>query len=281
MILFPHAKINLGLDITGKLPSGYHTLETVMVHTDWEDVLELTPAPETTLICTGCAVDCPPEKNLVMKAFRLMEAETGGVPPTRIQLHKNIPDGAGLGGGSADAAFTLMGLNRLYNLGFPRERLAEMAAQLGSDCPFFIYECPMLCTGTGTELQPIELPQELFDDYALVIVRPPFGVSTKEAYAGVRPYEGSRPRLTERISQPPVQWQGSLGNDFEAPVISAKPRIGEIRARLLELGAVYAQMSGSGSAVFGIFPAMDPAILSDLVKREFADCTVHAGKLLK
>lgn len=278
MILFPHAKINLGLDITGKLPNGYHTLETVMVHTDWEDLLELTPAQETRLVCTGRAVDCPLEKNLVMKAFRLMEAETGGLPPTLIHLHKNIPDGAGLGGGSADAAFTLSGLNELYNLGLPKDKLAEMASQLGSDCPFFIYVTPMLCLGTGTDLQPIELPEGLFEEHTLAIIKPPFGISTKEAYAGVRPYQGKRKPLMVRLKFAIEKWQSTLGNDFERSVIIARPRIGEIKARLLALGAVYAQMSGSGSAIFALFPKTDSAILADLLSKEFADCSVHVGK---
>ncbi len=278
MILFPHAKINLGLDITGKLPNGFHTLETVMVHTDWEDLLELTPAEETTLVCTGRKVDCPAEKNLVMKAYRLMEAETGGLPPTRIHLHKSIPDGAGLGGGSADAAYTLLGLNELYNLGYPREKLAAMAAMLGSDCPFFIYSEPMVCTGTGTDLRPYELPAGLLEEHTPAIVKPPFGVSTKEAYAGVRPFEGRRKPLSERLRGPVSHWQQTVGNDFERPVIIAHPRIGEIKARLMALGAVYAQMSGSGSALFALMPKCDPAILADLLRREFPDCDVHVGR---
>lgn len=278
MILFPHAKINLGLDITGKLPNGYHTLETVMVHTDWEDVLELTPAAETSLVCTGRTVDCPPEKNLVMKAFRLMETECGGLPPTRIHLHKNIPDGAGLGGGSADAAYTLRGLNELYNLGLPQERLAEAAGKLGSDCPFFIYDCAMLCSGTGMDMRTIELPPMLSSGLVLAIVKPPFGVSTAEAYAGVTPYKGHRKPLTERIELPIDRWQHAIGNDFENSVIAAKPRIGEIKARLLGLGAVYSQMSGSGSAVFAYFPKTDHVILADLLRKEFADCAVHVGR---
>ncbi|MDE6145145.1 MAG: 4-(cytidine 5'-diphospho)-2-C-methyl-D-erythritol kinase [Muribaculaceae bacterium] len=278
MILFPHAKINLGLDITGKRPDGYHTLETVMIPTDWEDLLELTQAEEIRLVCTGRKVDCPPEKNLVMKAFRLMESETGGLPPTLIHLHKNIPDGAGLGGGSADAAFTLRGLNDLYCLGIPTERLAALAGMLGSDCPFFIYDRPMLCTGTGTELQPFELQSGILENHTLAIIKPPFGISTKDAYAGVRPYTGHRKPLTERLALPLDRWQSALGNDFERPVIIARPQIGEIKARLSVLGAVYAQMSGSGSAVFGLFPKTDSDILSDLLVKEFPECAVHVSR---
>lgn len=277
MLLFPHAKINLGLDIIGKLPNGYHTLETVMIHTDWEDLLELTEAEQTQLVCTGRHVDCPPEKNLVMKAYRLLSDELGGLPPTRIHLHKNIPDGAGLGGGSADAAYCLRGLNDLYHLGLPKDRLAELAAKLGADCPFFIYDEPMLCTGIGTTLSSIRLPEE-FRDYTLAIIKPPFGVSTAEAYAGVRPYEGNRPALAQRIQTPIDHWQQTLGNDFERPVIFAHPRIGEIKADLIEMGATYAAMSGSGSALFALFRGVDPIILSDLLAKRFADCTPHVCK---
>lgn len=275
MIIFPHAKINLGLDITGKLPNGYHTLETVMIHTDWEDLLELTPAIETELVCTGKKVDCPPEKNLVMKAYRLLSDETGGLPPTRLHLHKNIPDGAGLGGGSADAAYTLRGLNSLYNLGLPDKRLAELAGRLGSDCPFFIYDEPMLCTGTGTTLEPISLPEEIMGNHTLAIVKPPFGVSTAEAYAGVRPHDGKRKPLAQRLQRPLDHWNGTVVNDFERPVIFAHPEIGAIKARLIEMGAVYSAMSGSGSAVFAFFPKTDSAILADLLDKEFPECSRH------
>lgn len=275
MILFPHAKINIGLDIIGRLPNGFHTLETLMVHTDWEDVLELTPAADTELVCTGLPINCPPEKNLVMKAFRLMEAETGGLPPTRLHLHKNVPDGAGLGAGSADAAYTLLGLNELYNLGFPREKLAEGAAQLGSDCPFFIYDCPMLCSGTGTVLTPVPDLAGVMEKYRVVIVRPPFGVSTKEAYSGVRPYEGNRPALIERVKAPVGQWQDSVGNDFELSVIKAHPEVAEIKRTLRALGAEYVQMSGSGSAVFGLFP---DEVYSDILSERLPGCFIHVGK---
>lgn len=274
MILFPHAKVNLGLDITGKLPNGFHTLETVMIHTDWEDLLELTEAEKTELVCTGRRIDSPPEKNLVMKAYRLLSDELGGLPPTRIHLHKNIPDGAGLGGGSADAAYCLRGLNDLYNLGLPKDKLAVLAGKLGADCPFFIYDEPMLCTGIGTTLRSIKLPDEI-RDYTLAIVKPPFSVSTAEAYAGVRPYEGNRPHLEQRIQTPVEHWQQTLGNDFERPVIFAHPRIGEIKADLLALGASYASMSGSGSALFGLFKGVDPVILDDLLTKRFTDCSIH------
>ncbi len=278
MILFPHAKINIGLDILARRPDGYHILDTVMLHTDWEDLLELTPdADRTELVCTGNPVGCPPEKNLVTKAFNLLADTVGGLPPTRIHLHKNIPDGAGLGGGSADAAYTLLGLNRLYNLGLSREALADIAASLGADCPFFIYDEPMLCTGTGTDLRPVKLPDEELRKMTVAIVKPPFSVSTAEAYSGVKIRIPQIP-LKERVSKSVTAWQEAVVNAFEESVVPLHPEIGEIKARLLELGAVFASMSGSGSAVFGIFPHVDHVILSDMLSSSFPDCRVHVER---
>lgn len=278
MILFPHAKINIGLDILGKRPDGYHLLDTVMIHTDWEDLLELTQAEDhTELIVTGNAVNCPPQKNIVMRAYNLLADTLGGLPPTRIHLHKNIPDGAGLGGGSADAAYTIRGLNELYNLGLDNDKMADIAARLGADCPFFIYDSPMLCTGTGTDLRPVELPLEELNEMTLAIIKPPFGVSTSEAYSGVK-VEIPATTLKERVAAAVDSWQGTVTNAFEESVIPLHPEIGEIKARLLEMGAVYASMSGSGSAVYGIFPHVDSAILADLLSGAFADCQVHVQR---
>lgn len=278
MLLFPHAKINIGLDIVGRLANGYHLLETVMIPTDWEDMLELTPAagPETLLTVTGRAVDCPPEKNLVMKAYNSLAAMVGGLPPTDIHLHKIIPDGAGLGGGSADAAFTIRGLNKLYNLGLPNEILADVAAKVGADCPFFIYDRPMLCTGIGTEMTAVELPREL-DAFTLAIVKPPVGVSTAEAYRGVTVGRPEVP-LACRVARSVEDWQGSVCNAFEATVIPICPEIGTIKERMLSLGAVYASMSGSGSAVYGFYPKVDSEVMTDLLRQSFPDCDVHVCK---
>ena len=163
MIAFPNAKINIGLDILRRRPDGYHDLCTVMMPVAWCDILEIVPAApgaDDTLTVTGRRVDCPPEKNLVMRAVRALRA-VASFPPVEVHLHKVIPDGAGLGGGSADAAFTLTLLRSLFSLDIDDAHLAAVAASLGADCPFFIYNCPMLCTGTGIELAPfaLELPQ--------------------------------------------------------------------------------------------------------------------------
>jgi 4-diphosphocytidyl-2-C-methyl-D-erythritol kinase len=273
MILFPNAKINLGLDILRRRPDGYHDICTLMVPTTWQDVLELTPAAETELVTTGRTVACPPEKNLVMKAFRAMEAHLGrSLPGTRIQLHKIIPDGAGLGGGSADAAFTLLGLNELWQLGLTTAELERIAAGIGADCPFFIANTPKLCTGTGTTLEPISAPD--LSRYRVAIVKPPFGISTAEAYAAVHPHEPAEP-LRSRLQLPVEQWQGVVVNDFEDSVVPNHPEIQQIKLQLRAMGAVYSAMSGSGSAVFGIFPA-STANLADRLAEQFPLCLCHA-----
>lgn len=268
MILFPNAKINVGLDILRKRPDGYHDIATVMVPTAWRDILELVPArgSESTLTVTGRGVDCPTEKNLVMKAYRLMERALG-IPPTDIFLHKVIPDGAGLGGGSADAAFTLTGLNSLYELGLTTEQLTDMASRLGADCPFFIHNRPMLCTGTGTEMRDMNLN---LSGYTLAIVKPGRGVSTAEAYAGVTPHE-PEVTLEERLTLPVSQWNRNIVNDFEASVCAKVPEIMAIKLGLQAMGADYAAMSGSGSAVYGLFAG---DILADSLHARFPECDI-------
>lgn len=263
MILFPNAKINIGLDIIRRRPDGYHNISTVMYPTGWKDILEITSSQssETTLTVTGRKVDCPPEKNLVMKAYRRMVAEVS-LPPVNIYLHKIIPDGAGLGGGSADAAFTLIGLNRLFDLGFDDKQLASMAGSIGADCAFFIYNRPMLCEGTGTTMRPIDLD---LDSYKIIIVKPPVNIPTAQAYSGCTPREPETP-LPYRLTLPIDQWGKCIHNDFEAGITAAHPEIGEIKQRLLDLGAVYSAMSGSGSAVFGLF---NHDILAETIRVEF------------
>lgn len=251
MLKFPDAKINLGLNIISKRPDGYHNLETVMIHVPSHDILEIVESTDgkDSLHCSGRPVGCPMEKNLVYKALLKMR-ERYAVPPVAIYLDKQTPDGAGLGGGSADAAYTLRLLNELFSLGATREEMAAMAASIGADCPFFIYDTPMLCTGTGTDLSPIDLT--LPDGMWIVIVKPDVSVPTKEAYAGVTPRQPDAP-LSEVLKLPVEQWQEYLKNDFEESVFKRYPVVADIKRRLIEAGALYASMSGSGSAVFGLF----------------------------
>lgn len=274
MILFPNAKINLGLDILRKRPDGYHDVETVMYPIPWTDVLELTPSGsgETSLTCSGRGVACEPEKNLVMKAYRALERRMGRLPGVDIHLRKVIPDGAGLGGGSADAAFTLRGLNELFDLGLTQEELAGIGATLGADVPFFIYNRPMLCTGTGTEMRPYEVS---LGGMWILVAKPEVSVPTAAAYSKVTPAV-PEVRIAETLQQPIGEWHGVLKNDFEASVFPAYPAVEEVKARMASLGPVYGSMSGSGSAVFGVF---DRDILAEDVAELFPNCQLFSGRL--
>lgn len=278
MVTFPNCKINLGLDILRKRPDGYHDLRSVFVPVAWHDVLEAVPLPEgseSRLTVTGNPCDCPAEKNLVMKALRALEARVGRQLPTDIHLHKVIPDGAGLGGGSSDAASMLMLVNDLYALGLSNDELAQVAATVGADCPFFIYNRPMLATDTGTTLTPIEVPG--LDGCDIVVVKPRGSVSTARAYAGVTPAETTAPTAGD---VEPGQWAHILRNDFEPSVTAQVPEIAEVRQRLEELKPLYVQMSGSGSAVFAIFNNGD-APDEELLKTMFPGLATFSGTINK
>lgn len=273
MVTFPNAKINLGLDILRRREDGYHDIETVMVPVPWRDVLEIVPAKgeTTTLTVTGRHVECPPEKNLVMKAYRTLEREVS-LPPVDIYLRKIIPDGAGLGGGSADAAFTLRMLNDLFALGYSDAELAGMAATIGADCPFFIYNRPMLCTGTGTDMQPVDVDLAGMD---ILIAKPDVSVPTAAAYSKTRPMV---PEVAVRdiVAEDVSAWRGRLKNDFEASVFPSYPAIAALKERIEALGPVYTAMSGSGASVFGLFRG---DILSPSVRELFADCDTLVATL--
>lgn len=278
MIVFPNAKINLGLNIVSRRSDGYHDLDMVMMPVGWCDILEIVPAASgsTTLSTSGNKVDCPPEKNLVFKAWsRLNEVVDGDLPPVDIYLHKVIPDGAGLGGGSADAAFTLVALNSLFELGLSRKKLCEVAATLGADCPFFIHNRPMLCRGTGTDMTPIDVN---FGQVSHIVIAKPQGVSvsTAEAYSGVTPSvpEMTTDRVVATLS--PYQWSGLLVNGFEKHIFAAKPAIAALKQKMTEAGAVYASMSGSGSAVYGLF---DDAKMAEEAAAGISGCDIYVGNI--
>jgi 4-diphosphocytidyl-2-C-methyl-D-erythritol kinase len=254
MLSFPNAKINLGLNVIAKRPDGYHNLETVMLPIPSYDVLEIVESPtgKDTLRCTGRGVDCPMEKNLVYKAVMGMRKQFE-IPPVAIYLDKQTPDGAGLGGGSADAAFTLKLLNDLFKVGATDEQLAAIAAEIGADCPFFIYNTPTYCTGTGTELAPLSPTQfSLPEGLWIAIVKPKVSVPTRDAYAGLTPKAPEQP-LLDLLQLPIEQWQGRVLNDFEPTVLAKYPEIARVKQQLQSCGAVYTSMSGSGSAVFCFF----------------------------
>lgn len=264
MITFPNAKINLGLNIVERRPDGYHNLETVFYPImGLTDVLEIVPATTTRLHCYGRTVDCPEEKNLVMKACRLMQREAG-VPEVDMHLYKHIPDGAGLGGGSSDAAHAMLMLNQMFGLGIGREQLAQMAATLGADCPFFIYNKPVMATGIGDVFSPASVG---LGGYTLLLVKPEVSVPTAVAYSRVSP-QPSQSRLTQQLSLPVEQWQAAgVRNQFEPSVFAAYPQLAAIKSELARSGALYASMSGSGSSIFGIF---DNANLAEAAARNFA-----------
>lgn len=251
MITFPNCKINLGLWVTQRRPDGYHNIQTVMMPVPWCDILEIVPGdgPETKLKITGIPINSPPENNLCYKAWSLM-ADKYSIPPVSIHLHKVIPSGAGLGGGSSDASFTLRMLNTLYSLHLDNEILRSLAVQLGMDCSFFIENVPALSTGRGEFLKPVPLN---LDGYYIVIVKPPVHVSTAAAFLGTKPL--FRENSIDEITNLPVQeWKRELHNDFENTVFDLYPEIQDIKNIMYRQKAVYSAMSGSGSAVFGLFP---------------------------
>lgn len=268
MILFPNAKINLGLYITEKRPDGYHNLLTAFYPVGWRDILEIVPARgvETTLTVSGRGVDCPPEENLVMRAYRAL-AEKVPLPPVDIYLRKVIPDGAGLGGGSADASFAIMGLNSLFGLGLTSEEMADVAVGIGADCPFFVYNRPMIATGIGDVLSPVEV---CLADMPILIVKPRVHVPTRNAYSGVVPRVPDVD-LRSILASPVDTWQGRFINQFEETVFPAHPAIAALKEELLAMGASYVSMSGSGASVFGIFPGYDSVKLSLAAAERFAD----------
>jgi len=250
MITFPNAKLNLGLNILRKREDGYHDLESLFIPFEGlRDVLEIVPSGEVEMHLYGIGLEGNLMDNLCIKAWNLMH-EMHGIPPVAIHLWKGIPSGAGLGGGSADAAFTLAMLNEMFQLRLQTAELAEMAASLGSDCPFFIYNRPMIASGRGEILKPFRGLD--LSGYRFEVVKPDVFVSTREAYAGVHPHLPATP--LEKVLQSPVeQWKEGLVNDFEESIFPAHPEIAETKRAFYERGAVYAAMSGSGSAVFGMF----------------------------
>lgn len=257
MVLFPNAKINFGLEILSLLPNGYHEIETLMVPIGWCDILEIVPSKTdaTTLHLSGREVKCDPNNNLVVKAYNAFSAKHP-IPPVDIYLRKIIPDGAGLGGGSSDAASTLVALNRLFGIGLSDEALCAIASEIGADCPFFIYNRPMIARGTGTDLSPF--PPLGFDG-SIVVAKPSDSVSTAAAYREVKVHRPSR-SLSERLNScfSPDSDCGIIDvtlitNAFEPGVSRQVPDVSAIKRRLIDHGAVYSSMSGSGSAVYGLF----------------------------
>ena len=255
MITFPNAKINLGLNIVEKRPDGYHNLETIFYPINLQDALEVTRREnndkEYTLHISGSPLEGEPEDNLVVKAYKLLKKDYPGLLPVDIHMYKHIPAGAGLGGGSSDAACMIKLLNDKFSLGLSTERMEEYAVKLGADCAFFIRNKPVYATGIGNLFEPVELSLK---GYHIILIKPDIFVSTRDAFAEIKPV---RPAvsLKEIVKQPMETWKHSMKNDFEDSVFKKFPEIAAIKDELYDLGAVYAAMSGSGSSVYGIFKA--------------------------
>ena len=247
MLVFPNAKINLGLFITEKRTDGFHNLESLFLPIPLCDILEVTVTTEdTSLVCTGESSDIPTEKNIVYKAWRLLQ-EACGIGPVKIHLHKIIPSGAGMGGGSSDGTFMLKALNELFNLNLSIDRLEELSAQLGSDCPFFVQNKAALISGRGEVVNPVDF--SLGGKY-LELVNPSIHISTAQAFQGIQPQPSNFDWKKLIESQ---ELNKTLSNDFEPQVFKLFPEIQIIKERLLNAGAYYASMSGTGSTVYGIF----------------------------
>ena len=257
--MFPNAKINIGLHVVSRRPDGYHNLETVFYPVPLSDALEMAETGKEGIGFSGLKVDGSPDDNLVLKAYRLLKNEFG-LPPVQFHLHKAIPTGAGLGGGSSDAAFTLKMLNEYFDLQLPPEKLREYAVMIGADCAFFIDNKPAFATGIGNILTPVELD---LSAYKIMILKPDVAVSTADAYRNIVPAEAgaSLPRL---LQLHPQSWKNQVVNDFEKSIFPRFPVIQQWKEKLYDLGAIYASMSGSGSAVYGIFTEL-PADFADKI----------------
>ncbi|MEB2780152.1 4-(cytidine 5'-diphospho)-2-C-methyl-D-erythritol kinase [Algoriphagus sp. C2-6-M1] len=256
MISFPNAKINLGLHITAKRKDGYHDIVSCMIPIPLTDALEIIIDPKkTNFAISGVQVPGDPKDNLILKAYQLLKKDFPNLPHVSIHLNKNIPIGAGLGGGSSNAAFALKLMNNLFDLILDDFFLEEYAAQLGSDCAFFVENTPKIAKGRGELLEPVELDLK---GTHLVLINPRIHIGTKEAYAGVTP---ALPKVKlEEVLADRNRWKDELVNDFEPSIFKNHPEIAAIKEKLYENGAYYAAMSGSGSSVFGLFEKKPPVI---------------------
>lgn len=279
MINFPCAKINLGLNVTSRREDGYHNLETVFYPIPLTDALEIKlmsdkfPSEQACdLKVTGNVVDCNDSDNLVVKAYNLLAADFT-IPRIHAHLYKQIPSQAGLGGGSSDAAYMIRLLDERFRLNIGNAEMERYAAKLGADCAFFISAEPSFATGIGNILEPAEGVQEALDGCYIAIVKPNVMVSTREAYANIKPQQPQK-SCKIIVRQPIETWKNELTNDFEKSVFALYPELSDIKSKLYSMGAVYAQMSGSGSALFGIFKSKPVGI-----QEVFNNCTTFTLQL--
>lgn len=259
IVVYPPAKINLGLNVIEKRSDGFHNIETLFVPTTLKDIIEIVESDSFSIVRYGTSyplADNDDRNDICYKAYKLLQSEYN-LPPVTIYLYKNIPSGGGLGGGSSDAASVLKALNKLFNLNISTEELEHYALQLGSDCPFFIHKTPMLAKGRGELLSTFTNPniEELVKDdgkYYIRLFTNDFHISTAQAYSRVIPHKKDL-LLTEALSKDITEWKNYVINDFEASVFSQLPQLKEIKEDIYAQGAIYASMSGSGSTMYGIF----------------------------
>jgi 4-diphosphocytidyl-2-C-methyl-D-erythritol kinase len=274
MIVFPNAKINIGLNIIEKRPDGFHNIQCVFYPVGLCDAVEIIENKEgpDAVVFTSSGIAIPGEvaENLCVKAYHLI-ARDYPLPKIHIHLHKHIPIGAGLGGGSSDAAFFIKALNEKFELGLAWGEMHHYAKQLGSDCSFFISNRPSYAEGKGDELESVLLD---LSAYYIVLVYPPIHVNTKQAYSGVKPKAAARSLENDIVELPLKEWKDHVHNDFEESVFIQFPEIKKLKEKMYSKGAVYASMSGSGSAVYGIFET------ETTLKNEFEGCFVWEGKLI-
>ena len=255
MLVFPNAKLNLGLYVTERRPDGFHSIESVFLPLPWTDVLEILPAPagqpKTSITLTGCPIPGAPATNLCVRAYELLQADFPQLPPAQLYLHKIVPIGAGLGGGSADAAFALKATNNLFGLSLSAEALENYARRLGSDCAFFIRNKPVLAVEKGDVFEEIDLN---LTGTGCMVIYPNLHISTAEAYARITPQQPAHP-LRAALAQPMAMWRETVSNDFETALTPTHPVLAKIKQQFYAAGATYASLSGSGSAVYGLWPA--------------------------
>lgn len=252
MVLFPNCKINIGLHVLRKRADGYRDIETLFYPLAFHDGLEIISVQgdqSTQFTSSGFEIPGDANENSCLKAYHLLKKDYPSLPSVRIHLHKVIPIGAGLGGGSADASYTLIALNKKFQLGITDAKLMEYAAQIGSDCSFFIMNKPCMATGRGEKLDPFQLD---LSRYKIVLVWPRIHIDTRTAYGYVRSFE-DRPGIRELLEMPITKWKDQLKNDFEPPLFDRFPELQKIKKKLYEKGALYASLSGSGSALYGLF----------------------------
>ncbi|WP_375416431.1 4-(cytidine 5'-diphospho)-2-C-methyl-D-erythritol kinase [uncultured Hymenobacter sp.] len=258
MLTFPNAKLNLGLYVTARRPDGFHNLESVFVPLPWTDALEILPTPpgqtEAPLTLTGRPIPGAPETNLCLRAYALLRTDFN-LPPVQMHLHKVVPIGAGLGGGSSDAAFALSALNKLFALNLPSDKLLAYARRLGADCAFFLENRPVLALEKGDVFEPIALN---LAGTAAVVIYPNLHISTAEAYAAITP-RPPRHALRAALARPIETWRQTVTNDFEEALTPHHPVLAEVKSALYAAGAAYASLSGSGSAVYGLWPGREEA----------------------